>query len=817
MPLGTGRMGTMVWTTPSSIKMQINRVDVFGMDKTTHSFPRGNSTYGHSCAFVDINCVDYGEDVFSGPEFRQELSVYDGRMSLRGNDIEVELLAWMEKDVIAIKVTDNREHPSPISFDLRMLRYSMEIMGRNYSDTFKHINRVRTASHFAASQLHITDGGIALSQEFTENKYYNASAVGVKIVGRKSQARIVNNTTVRLTAAPEKGSFVALISSSSSFDQGENIVWKAAKKAGKAESAGYAALRDINEAWWHRFWARTFVHLSSKDGRADLVEKHYTWFKYLMASCSQGKFQPRFGGMLWSATADAKNWGAQYWIANQRCFYLPLPPTGLFNLMEPLYSQYSDYYDSYATAARQQWGSKGLWIPETTWFNGLELLPDDIAEEMRELYLCRKAWRDRSSRFRQYAEKKNVFNSRWNWGGEAYWGREGDLVYPHNPHAPFAYVTHIMSGTPQIAWYFWLKYEYTMDKEWLADRAYPMLKGAIEFYRNFPNLKKGKDGKYHIHHVNNNEVAWNIPDSLWDIAAIRGLTPVLLRASEILDRDADMRPVWRELLKNIAPLPTTARLGGKYSDMPERWVDSMQPPELGNSARPRRSCFLDFYDMATIATKDESIKRISNAAFDALYSRGISERTSVAELNRTPIVAARLGRARDAAQMVYNQLTCANQNDARFKRFRNRMTAKPGFGSIGAQRIGNASAALTEMLIQSASPTPGGNPEIHVFPAFPTEWDASFNLLARGAFLVGSSIRRGKVDFVEITSTVGGTCRLKNPWTGKAVTVYQNGKEAQNLTGSLLSFATAPGEHLVLVPMGAAPPAKVTVCGNGDR
>ena len=28
MPIGNGRMGTLVWTTPSALKMQINRVDV---------------------------------------------------------------------------------------------------------------------------------------------------------------------------------------------------------------------------------------------------------------------------------------------------------------------------------------------------------------------------------------------------------------------------------------------------------------------------------------------------------------------------------------------------------------------------------------------------------------------------------------------------------------------------------------------------------------------------------------------------------------------------------------------------------------------
>ena len=53
---------------------------------------------------------------------------------------------------------------------------------------------------------------------------------------------------------------------------------------------------------------------------------------------------------------------------------------------------------------------------------------------------------------------------------------------------------------------YWQRYQFTMDTNWLRDRAYPIIKGAAEFYRNFPNFGKEADGKYHIHHVNNGEV-----------------------------------------------------------------------------------------------------------------------------------------------------------------------------------------------------------------------------------------------------------------------------------------------------------------------
>src|SRR3954466_10837113 len=68
-PIGNGRTGSLVWTTPSALHFQVNRVDVFGQDSYTTSFPQQDSDYASGCAFVDVNLVDAGEDVFVGPAF----------------------------------------------------------------------------------------------------------------------------------------------------------------------------------------------------------------------------------------------------------------------------------------------------------------------------------------------------------------------------------------------------------------------------------------------------------------------------------------------------------------------------------------------------------------------------------------------------------------------------------------------------------------------------------------------------------------------------------------------------------------------------
>ena len=108
-------------------------------------------------------------------------------------------------------------------------------------------------------------------------------------------------------------------------------------------------------------------------------------------------------------------------------------------------------------------------------------------------------------------------------------------------------------------------------------------------------------------------------------------------------------------------------------------------------------------------------------------------------------------------------------------------------------------------MLQCLAPKPGGDPVVRVFPAWPAEWDASFQLLAKGGFLVTSSIERGQVEFVEVRSQLGGECRLRNPWVTDGATLYRNGRKAEDLTASPLKLPTRKDEILLLVRKGSAP------------
>jgi hypothetical protein len=93
---------------------------------------------------------------------------------------------------------------------------------------------------------------------------------------------------------------------------------------------------------------------------------------------------------------------------------------------------------------------------------------------------------------------------------------------------------------------------------------------------------------------------------------------------------------------------------------------------------------------------------------------------------------------------------------------------------------------LVLALCRATPAGPAGETVIRVFPAWPMEWDAQYSLLARGNFLVTSSMRKGVVEFVEIN-------------------VYKSGRKFKDMDGSLLSFETSEGESFVIVKKNSSP------------
>jgi hypothetical protein len=258
-----------------------------------------------------------------------------------------------------------------------------------------------------------------------------------------------------------------------------------------------------------------------------------------------------------------------------------------------------------------------------------------------------------------------------------------------------------------------------------------------------------------------------------------------------------MRPLWREFLDNLAPLSRTR------GDSPV-WTKGADPAVRGSaSSLPDGNTMpMWFFDLCTLENTDPETMKIANATYSAYFRNGVNANTRVGVLSKLGVTAAMMGRADHVRYLLPNQV-----NTRETPILANRMDLREGQQTTSVQRLGRAADTLHNALCQSVPAAPGNEPVIHVFPAWPKEWDAAFTLLARGAFLVSSAYRGGKVPLVEIQSPLGGPCLLANPWGASDVTLYRNGKKAEDLAGEMLAFPTQKGETIVVTPRGTAPSA----------
>nr|WP_121271957.1 glycoside hydrolase [Pedobacter schmidteae] len=781
MPVGNGTMGSLVWTSPSQLKMQLNRVDVFGNNSASNNFFQRNTDYCGGMAFADL---DFGAAVFQKPDFNQYLSCYNGLASTRGKDIETKVLAWNEQDVMAVQISDKRVAGAAFNASLRMLRMPVTHRG----------------NHTAVSKISIRGQYIVLTQEFKEDNYYCGSAVVMGIEGLPVSAELANEATVRLLANSGQKDFTVYMASAAGFDPAADLTATAIAKLEAAKRLGFDGLYASNKQWWANYWSKSFIRLKSKDKEADFVEQNYTYYLYIMGASSRGAYPTKFNGMLWTTGGDARKWGGAFWGANQSCLYNALFPTNHLELMDPMFGMYTRAYASFEKNAVQQWGSNGIYIPETVGFDGVPELPEDIATEMREIYLKQKPWGQRSQKFIDYAETKQPFLSRWNWKKDTLWV-EGKWPMADRGSGPYSPVNHIFSRGAKIAYQYWQKYEYTQDLDWLREKAYPMLRGIAEFYRNYPNVKKENDGKYHIYHVNDNESIWGGHNTVEEISSMMGIFPALIKASELLGTDAEMRPIWKEFIQHLSPLSSSKN----YPDIAaqkEFWVGALPPLIKGNGQRKPDGNTMPvwFFDLCNLEA-DPAMLKVAQATYDGYFPNGINNTVHPYVLSKIPAAGAMLGRADAVKYLIPNQIRRAPKDEV----LANRMDLSEGFFTTNIQRLGRAADALHLGLLQAAPASPGTDAIIRVFPAWPKEWDASYTLLARGNFLVTAAIAGGQIEFVELLSQSGTTCKIRNPWPGKATVVYRNGKKEGLKKEDLMVLGTKKGDRLVLVSEGKSP------------
>jgi hypothetical protein len=779
MPMGTGSMGSLVWSNNDhSLNFQINRVDVFGWNSAATGSLDGHNDYGYGCGFVN---VDLGGNPLTSST-SQHLSLYDGKLVIQGNGVNVDIIGDSNSNVFALKIDDNRSSPSSISIDLVMLQDPEEVIGTHTATT-------RTSNNGGQIRLKQTFGQPAATG-YAQFDHYCSSAVVADVAGRTGTVSYPDSRTVRLTLPAATGTAYVFIGSHASLNSSDDAINLAANSVNSAKARGFDSIYSGNQSWWQNFWSRSYIHLPADSTTID-IQRKWLYYLYMSAISQKGDYPAKFAGNLFNTRGQSKSWGGtQYWGYNQEPLHYSFDAANHGELQDPVFKMYMNNYDNYATAAKQQWGSQGIFINETDSWNGPELLPSDIANDLRDFMINSNG---PSSALGDFAKARNRMHSRWElW--PTYW------------------TTFTTINASERAEHFWNHYLYTGDTNFLLTQAYPILKGASEFYRNFPNLKY-ENGKYHIYRTNLHEHIMGGKDVIDDLVFIKGVMQATIKASGILGVDSNLRPLWQDIVDNLASYPMSGQpntIGSITHPLGyTTWGQARTPAAqvrydaIEKEPQSPRLRMLENYDVLTLETKDQGLDvgdwAIANNSFEAnvAYNMSMSLGDYGSNLSRYLLDAATLGRSEYST--VLNNLN--SEINSKVGSSTNRL----GFVSSDWAEFGGygiLSAGLQDGLMQSISAMPGGDPVIRVFPAWDKNKPAYFKLLAKGGFLVSSSVKNGEVSFLEINSQLGGTCRIRNPWPGNTISLYRNGVKAEDLIGSLISFSTSVGEDIKIVRQG---------------
>ena len=321
-----------------------------------------------------------------------------------------------------------------------------------------------------------------------------------------------------------------------------------------------------------------------------------------------------------------------------------------------------------------------------------------------------------------------------------------------------------------IASHLWTQYEFTQDKQYLAETAYPLLKGNAQFILDF--LAKDPKSGYLMTGPSISPENWFRTAGGEEMVASmmpacdRELAYEILsncvRASEILDTDREFADSLRTAIAQLPPIQL--RANGAIRE----WFEDF---EEAHPNHRHTSHLLALYPFSQITL--EKTPELAEAARKTIENRLSAKNWEDTEWSRANMICmyARLKDAQEAyksVQLLQGKLSRENL-----------MTVSPG-GIAGAEGDiysfdGNpaGTAGMAEMLIQ--------NHESYVefLPCLPVEWkDGSFKgLCLKGGAEATAEWTNAVINKASLKATADQVLKVKIP-QGKKYRVLLNGKEA---------------------------------------
>ncbi len=527
--------------------------------------------------------------------------------------------------------------------------------------------------------------------------------------------------------------------------------WKerACTEAASLTQQSISSMWGEHTQWWRDFWRKSNVQIGDS-----LLEKYYYASQYMIASTTRGdKFPPGIWGCF--VTKDSTAWGGDYHLNyNYQAPFWACYSSNHIDLLESFDQPLLDYMDNGRRHARELLGIRGIYYPVGIGPKGLCATRWPLTPEEME---------------HRYATRENTID-----GGYKFLGQKINAVFS---------VGNML-----------MRFYSTYDTEY-AWKVYPYMLACADFWEDYLTFE---DGKYVIYMDHFNEVMPNLrnkgqwrnllgdTNSTLSLGLVRMLFQGMLDVSHHLQTGTERQAKWQDICDKLCPYPIGETDDGRIAlksveSSPGRnpKPDGLNRVSIHGLILPGGVCgpYLT-PELNKILLSDVSHwKDRSRQPGDWGYTFGNGVETifpGAVRVGYDPDFILEQLKARIAAGSYPNLW----------------ITAAGG----GIETLAAVPMTVNEMLLQSYEHI------IRVFPVWNKTHNASFDhLRAYGAFLVSSSLKDGKVEYVRLLSEQGRVCRMENPWKGKEVQIYRNGKPIETLAGNVFEFITSKGEEIKIV------------------
>ncbi|KAK1390989.1 alpha-L-fucosidase 2 [Heracleum sosnowskyi] len=735
LPIGNGRLGGMVWGGVVSDTINLN-------DDTIWTGDPGNYTNSDAPKVLSdvrklVNDGKYAEatkaavNLSGNPsqayqllgdiklDFDESHGAYDKETYERELDLNT---AMVKVKYTAGGITYTREHFSSSPDQVIVTNISSSKTG-SLSFTVYLDSKLRYESRLSGQNQIIMEGGNPMAIKFS-------AVLDLKISGGTGKMHVVDDKKIKVEGADWA---VIRLTASSSFD-GPFTKSSESKKNPTSESLqdldliknfSYAELsaRHLND--YQKLFHRVSLQLSkcSKGVAEDLsfatgkqlkateddkvstaqrvksfktdedpsfVELLFQYGRYLLISCSRPGTQASNLQGIWNKDVTPPWDGAPHTNINLQMNYWPSLPCNLKECQEPLFDYISSLAVNGSKTAKVNYEASG-WV----------------VHQVSDIWA--KTSPDR---------------------GEAVWA-----LWP--------------MGGAWLCTHLWEHYTYTMDKDFLKNKAYPLMEGCASFLLDW--LIEGRGGYLQTNPSTSPEHMFVAPDgqpasvsysSTMDMSIIREVFSAVVSASEVLGKSGD--DLVKKVLKAQTRLyPTKIAKDGSIME----WAEDFEDPEVHHR---HVSHLFGLFPGHTITL--EKTPDLCKAVDYTLIKRG--EEGPGWSTTWKAALWARLHNSEHAYRMVKHLVDLVDPDrEADFEGglYSNLFTAHPPFqidGNFGF------SAAIAEMLVQSTME------DLYLLPALPRDkWQNGCvkGLKARGGVTVGISWTKGDLHEVGLWSNNSGS------------------------------------------------------------